>query len=57
LKFLDLMFFNLDLLTSDGLSTIRSTPSDSQLVPLQSTVSYFVFRYSHAGVCTPCDRV
>jgi hypothetical protein len=39
LKFFDLMFFNLDLLTSEDLSTMRSTPLDSRLVPLQSTVS------------------
>jgi hypothetical protein len=31
LKFLDLMFFNLDLTTSGGLSTIRFIPSDSRL--------------------------
>jgi hypothetical protein len=56
LKFLDLMFFNLDLLISGGFTTIRSTPSDSRLSPLQSTISRLVVWFQLVGACTPRAR-
>jgi hypothetical protein len=53
LKFLDLRFFTLDLLTSEGLSAKRPTPSELRLFPLQPIVSRFIARPSGVGVCSP----
>jgi len=49
--------FQLRSINLSGLSTMHSIPSNSWLVPLQSTVSCFFFRYSRARACTPRNRV
>jgi hypothetical protein len=44
------MFFNLDLPTSGGLSTLHSTPSDFRFFPLQPNISRFIARHSRRSV-------